>query len=366
MRHLITGGAGFIGSHLAEALLARGDEVQIIDNLATGSMDNVAHLKGKPGFSYVIDTLLNESLLAELVDGADRIHHLAAAVGVQRIIKSPVQTIEVNTRGTEVVLQHAAKKEKRVLFASTSEVYGKSTQLPFSEDGDIVLGTPQRGRWSYACSKALDEFLCIAYWRERSVPTTVLRLFNTVGPRQVATYGMVLPTFVRQALSGQPITVFGNGEQTRCFSSIHDVIRCWLAISDTERSVGGIYNVGSTQEISIAELAAVVKEVTGSQSQILRVPYETAYESGFEDMPRRVPDLQRLRAAVGFAPETPVREIVEEVVQGLDTPDRGRKKASIPTPPTTPALAPWRIARRPTKPPIITPRSATSVSHHPA
>lgn len=368
MRHLITGGAGFIGSHLAEALLRRGDEVHIIDNLSTGSIENVAHLKAHPGFSYTVDTVMSESLLAELIDRADLIHHLAAAVGVQRIIRSAVDTIDVNTRGTELVLRHAAKKRKRVLFASTSEVYGKSQQLPFTESGDIVLGSPQRGRWSYAGSKALDEFLCLAYWREQGVPTTVLRLFNTVGPRQVSSHGMVLPTFVRQAVAGDPITVFGSGEQSRCFASVHDVVRAWLALGDTDRSVGGIYNVGSTHEITIRALAEVVRDSVGSSSPIVQVPYETAYSADFEDMPRRVPDLQRLQAAIGFVPETRVEEMIPEIVAAES--ERAARHAAV----TRSALAPWKSARRPGAP--TTPHSVTSgdvptpddrvVSHHPA
>lgn len=324
MRHLITGGAGFIGSYLAEALLARDEHVHVIDNLSTGSIENLAHLRDHPNFSYTIDTIMNEPLLAELIDGADYVHHLAAAVGVQLIIKSPVRTIETNTRGTELVLEHAAKKSKRVFFASTSEVYGKSRAFPFSEEGDMVLGTPTKGRWSYACSKALDEFLCLAYWHEHSLPTTVLRLFNTVGPRQVGHYGMVLPTFVRQALEERPITVFGTGDQSRCFSAVHDVVAAWIAIADRESTVGQVYNIACNQEVTIEALADLVKEVTGSNSPILKVPYDTAYEAGFEDMPRRVPDVSRLREEIGFSPCTPIREIVESVV----THERARIKKS--------------------------------------
>ncbi len=314
MRHLITGGAGFIGSYLAEALLERGHQVHILDNLSTGCMDNIQHLRRHPQFSYTIDTMFNEPLLAELIDQADQIHHLAAAVGVQLIIKSPVRTIETNTQGTELVLRHAAKKSKRVFFASTSEVYGKSQAFPFTEDGELVLGAPPKGRWSYACSKALDEFLCLAYWNEKSLPTTILRLFNTVGPRQVGHYGMVLPTFVQQALSGKPITVYGSGEQSRCFSSVHDVIDCWIAVSEESSTVGTIYNIGSDQEISINALADLVKRKTNSESEIIKIPYETAYEEGFEDMPRRVPDVQRLRKTVGMAPVTTIERIVDLVV----------------------------------------------------
>lgn len=314
MRHLITGGAGFIGSYLAEALLDRGDDVHILDDLSTGSIENIAHLRDHQRFSYTIDTMMNEPLLAELVDQADQIHHLAAAVGVQLIIESPVRTIETNTHGTELVLRHAAKKGKRVFFASTSEVYGKSRQFPFSEDGELVLGAPPKGRWSYACSKALDEFLCLAYWNEKKLPTTICRLFNTVGPRQVGNYGMVVPSFIRQALEDQPITVHGTGEQSRCFSFVEDVVDCWLALTDRDSTIGKIYNVGSDQEITIRQVAELVKEVTGSASEIVTIPYEQAYERGFEDMQRRVPDLSRLKGEIGRAPTTSIEEIVARVV----------------------------------------------------
>lgn len=318
MRHLITGGAGFVGSHLAEALLARGDQVHVIDNLSTGTIENISHLKVRPGFSYDADSIVNEKLLADRIEDADQIHHLAAAVGVQLVIKSPVRTIETNVGGTELVLKLAAKKSKRVFMASTSEVYGRSTAIPFSEDGELVLGAPSKGRWSYACSKALDEFLCMAYWHERSLPTTIFRLFNTVGPRQVGHYGMVLPTFARQALDGGPITVYGTGQQSRCFSAVEDVIKAWIALSDMESTVGQIYNVGSEQEITIEDLAHIVRDIAGSESEILKIPYETAYEKGFEDMPRRVPRLDRIRDAIGWAPATPIREIVKGVVEAME------------------------------------------------
>ncbi|MFN0060025.1 MAG: NAD-dependent epimerase/dehydratase family protein [Planctomycetota bacterium] len=315
MRHLITGGAGFIGSYLAEALLARGDAVHVLDNLSTGSFENIERLSHHSGYSYTIDSVMNEDRLAGLIDAADQVHHLAAAVGVQLIIRSPVHTIETNTHGTELVLKHAAKKSKRVFFASTSEVYGRSTQFPFSEDGELVLGAPVKGRWSYACSKALDEFLCLAYWHERGLPATIFRLFNTVGARQVGHYGMVLPSFVRQALEGSPITVYGPGTQSRCFSAVEDVVRCWIALSERAGTVGRIFNIGSDQEISIRALAELVQNVTDSSSPILQIPYESAYERGFEDMPRRVPDLTRIRQEIGYAPNTDIRTIVERVYE---------------------------------------------------
>ncbi|MGE3166354.1 MAG: NAD-dependent epimerase/dehydratase family protein [Planctomycetota bacterium] len=341
MRHLITGGAGFIGSYLAEALLERGDQVHVIDNLSTGSIDNIERIRHHPCFSYTIDTITHEPLLAELIDRADHVHHLAASVGVQLIIKSPVRTIETNTYGTELVLKHAAKKSKRVFFASTSEVYGKSQAFPFTEEGDIVLGAPTKGRWSYACSKALDEFLCLAYWHEHSLPTTILRLFNTVGPRQVGHYGMVLPTFVRQALEGRPLTVFGSGQQSRCFSAVQDVVAAWVALTELDVSVGQVYNIASDQEISIGELAELVKETTGSTSPIIRVPYDTAYEMGFEDMARRVPDVTRLRQEIGFSPRTPIRTIVEDVVEY----ERARMAPHSPAPVAEGVLARPRQGR---------------------
>ncbi len=324
MHHLITGGAGFIGSYLADQLIRRGDTVHVLDDLSTGSIKNIAQLREHAGFSYTIDTIINEPLLAECIDEADVVHHLAAAVGVQLIVESPVRTIETNTHGTELVLKHAAKKKKRVIFASTSEVYGKSTQVPFHEDGELVLGAPPKGRWSYACSKAIDEFLCLAYGQELGLPTTICRLFNTVGPRQLGRYGMVVPNFVRQALEGEPITVFGTGEQTRCFSYVDDVVDCWIRVADQPESVGEIYNIGSTEEISIYALAELVREVSGSSSEIEKIPYEDAYAIGFEDMPRRVPDVTKLKALIQRAPDTSIRTIVESVVE------YEREKTAVP------------------------------------
>ena len=296
MRVLITGGAGFIGSHLADAYLQRGDEVLVIDDLSTGTIENIRHLKTNPRFSYTIDSVHNHPVTAELVDQSDIVIHLAAAVGVKLIVESPVRTIETNVRGTEVVLELANKKQKRVLIASTSEVYGLSTDVPFREDGNLVMGATTKGRWSYACSKAIDEFLALAYWRERKLPTTIVRLFNTVGPRQTGRYGMVIPTFVRQALAGRPITVYGNGKQTRCFGYVGDVVGALIKLMDHSDSVGQVFNIGSTEEISILQLAEKVKALTNSASEIVFVPYDEAYEEGFEDMPRRVPDTSKIQA----------------------------------------------------------------------
>ena len=314
MRVLITGGAGFIGSHLADAYLLRGDEVFVIDDLSTGTIENIRHLKDNPRFHYTIDSVHNRPVTAELVDQCDVVFHLAAAVGVKLIVESPVRTIETNVRGTEVVLALANKKQKPVLIASTSEVYGLSTAVPFREDGNLVMGATTKGRWSYACSKAIDEFLALAYWREKKLPTTIVRLFNTVGPRQTGRYGMVIPTFVKQALAGRPITVYGDGKQTRCFGYVGDVVGALIKLMDHSQSVGQVFNIGSTEEISIVDLAEKIKELTHSDSEIAFVPYDDAYEEGFEDMPRRVPDTSKINKLVGFKPEMSLEGILETVI----------------------------------------------------
>jgi len=316
VRVLITGGAGFIGSHLAEALLRDGHQVAVIDDLSTGSIDNIAHLKARPepGFSYVIDTVTNEPLLAELIDASDVVYHLAAAVGVRLIVEEPVRTLETNVHGTEVVLKHANKKKKLVVVASTSEVYGKSTAVPFREDGDLMLGPTMKHRWAYACSKAIDEFLALAYWKERKLPVIVARFFNTVGPRQTGRYGMVLPNFVRQALAGQPITVYGDGSQTRCFGYVGDVVWALVRLVQERRAIGEVFNVGNDREVTIRALAERVKALTDSASAIVTVPYEAAYEAGFEDMHRRVPDLAKIKALIGYEPTVGLDRIIEEVV----------------------------------------------------
>ena len=314
MRVLITGGAGFIGSHLADAYLQRGDDVLVIDDLSTGTIENIRHLKNNPRFHYTIDSVHNQPVTAELVDQSDVVVHLAAAVGVKLIVESPVRTIETNVRGTEVVLALANKKKKRVMIASTSEVYGLSADVPFREDGNLVMGATTKGRWSYACSKAIDEFLALAYWREKKLPTTIVRLFNTVGPRQTGRYGMVIPTFVRQALAGRPITVYGNGKQTRCFGYVGDIVSALIKLMDRLDSVGQVYNIGSNEEISILKLAEKVKELTNSDSEIVFVPYDEAYEEGFEDMPRRVPDITKINELVGFRPEMTLEGILQSVI----------------------------------------------------
>ena len=314
MRALITGGAGFIGSHLSEALLDQGSQVLILDDLSTGSIDNVAHLKGRPGFEYFIDSVNNEPLLAELIDRSDVVFHLAAAVGVKLIVEQPVHTIETNVHGTEVVLKHANKKKKLVVIASTSEVYGKSNDVPFREDADLVLGPTPKHRWAYACSKAIDEFLALAYWKERKLPVIVVRFFNTVGPRQTGRYGMVIPNFVRQALAGEPITVFGDGTQSRAFTHVGDVVDALLKLVAEPRAIGQVINVGTTQEITMAALAERIRELSRSQSVIKFVPYDEAYESGFEDMPRRVPDLERINALIGYDPKQTLDDILIQVI----------------------------------------------------
>ena len=314
MRALITGGAGFIGSHLAERLLAQGHPVSVIDDLSTGSMDNIASAKSNPAFAYHIDTIFNKPLLAELVDSADVVFHLAAAVGVRRIVEFPVRTIETNVKGSELILELAAKKSKRVVITSTSEVYGKSAKVPFCEGDDLVLGSTYNSRWSYAASKAVDEFLALAYYREHKLPVTILRLFNTAGPRQTGHYGMVLPTFVTQALAQAPITVFGNGKQSRCFSHVHDIVNGILACVASERTPGEIFNLGNTEEVTIQALAEKVIELTASRSRIQYVPYEKAYTEGFEDMERRVPDVSKAQQWFGYAPTRSLDNIVRDVI----------------------------------------------------
>ncbi|MHB8753376.1 MAG: GDP-mannose 4,6-dehydratase [Candidatus Acidiferrales bacterium] len=314
MRSLITGGAGFIGSHLAEALLARGDDVFILDDLSTGSVENIRHLKSNSRFHYVFDSLQNRHLLAELVDESEVVFHLAAAVGVRLIVESPVRTIETNVNGTQMVLEAASKKKKLVFTASTSEVYGKSDKIPFQEDSDLVLGPTTKGRWSYAASKALDEFLALSYWKEKKLPVIVARFFNTVGPRQTGRYGMVLPNFVSQALDGPAITIFGTGRQSRCFCDVRDSVQAILRLVDSGKSVGEVVNIGSNQEVTIDALAQLVKQRTASSSPITYIPYDQAYEPGFEDMLRRVPSLEKLQRIAGASPKTPLNTIVDRVV----------------------------------------------------
>ena len=314
MRVLITGGAGFIGSHLSEALLDAGHDVHALDDLSTGAIENIDHLKDRPGFHYTIDTVMNEPVLAEHIDRCDVVFHLAAAVGVKLIVEAPVHTIESNVHGTELVLTHANKKKKLVVIASTSEVYGKSTEVPFREDADLRLGATWKHRWAYACSKAIDEFLALAYWKEKKLPVIVVRLFNTVGPRQTGRYGMVIPTFVQQALAGQPITVFGDGSQSRSFTYVGDVVDGLMRLVGEPKAVGQVFNIGNGEEISIGHLAERIKQMTNSSSPIVAIPYEEAYEAGFEDMPRRVPDITKVRELIGYEPRVQLDEILTRVI----------------------------------------------------
>ncbi len=314
MKVLITGGCGFIGSHLAERLLDRGDRVQVLDDLSTGSMENIEHLIGRPGFSYRIGSALDVPLVSELVDSADVTVHLAAAVGVKLIVERPVHTIETNVRATEVVLGAAARKKKLVVVASTSEVYGKSMSFPFREDQDLQLGPTTHSRWAYACSKALDEWLALAYLREQGVPVIVTRFFNTVGPRQTGQYGMVLPNFAAQAIRNEPITVYGSGDQSRCFGHVRDAVEALLRLMAAPEAIGEVFNVGSTQEVTIRALAEQVRDAAGSTSEIRLIPYGEAYAAGFEDMMRRVPDVSKLERVTGFRPRTSLEEIVRDVV----------------------------------------------------
>lgn len=314
MRALVTGGAGFIGSHLAEALIGAGHHVAILDDLSTGSRENIAHLERHHGFECVIGSVSDERLTESLVQRADIVFHLAAAVGVKLVVDAPIHTIETNVNGTEVVLRHARRHRTRVLVASTSEVYGKSATFPFREDADLVLGPPTKCRWGYAASKLIDEFLALAYWKEHQVPTTVVRFFNSVGPRQCSRYGMVLPNFVRRALSAQPLIVHGDGSQTRSFTWVGDVVSALMALANEPRSIGEVFNVGNDREISIGELAVKVRTLADSDSEIRFVPYTQAYGADFEDMPRRVPDISKLQQLVGYQPKVQLDEIVMRTI----------------------------------------------------
>jgi UDP-glucose 4-epimerase len=311
---LVTGGAGFIGSHLCEALLQRGDEVSVIDDLSTGRIENVAHLQHTKNFRLTVGSILDFSLLESQIEEADLIFHLAAVVGVQKIIEVPVDTIEINVLGSHNVLNLAARYHKLCLVASTSEVYGKSTKYPFTEDDDVVYGPTTKSRWSYACSKAIDEFLALAYHGAQDLPVIIARLFNTTGPRQTGRYGMVLPRFVDQALRGEAITVFGTGRQSRCFADVSDVVRALLMLVEHPQAVGQVFNVGNPEEVSIVDLARLVKNLTGSDSEILLVPYDEAYQPGFEDMHRRVPSIAKLARLTGFKPKLKLHEIIHRII----------------------------------------------------
>jgi UDP-glucose 4-epimerase len=314
MKVLVTGGAGFIGSHLVEELLARGHEVHVIDALTTSARTNLAHLEGNPKLRVTIDTILNEPLMDEAIGETDLVFHLAAALGVRWILERPLESLHTNLRGTDVVLGIADRHRKPVLVASTSEVYGKNDSGPLREDDDRILGSSQMSRWFYATAKAADEALATAYWIERRLPTIAVRFFNTIGPRQTGRYGMVVPRFIGQALRNEPVTVYGDGNQTRCFTYVGDVVKSIIALTETEKAWGDVYNVGRNAEISIADLAGRVIELAGSTSEVVYVPYEEAYASGFEDMRRRVPDVGKLRATIGYAPDTPLDEALRRII----------------------------------------------------
>jgi UDP-glucose 4-epimerase len=315
MKILITGGAGFIGSHLAESLLEKGDEVYVIDNFSTGKLENIRHLFSESKFRLTVGTILDEKTLEPLVEACEQVYHLAAAVGVRLIIEKPVETIETNILGTEIVLKLANIYKRKVLITSTSEVYGKGNHVPFTEEDDRTYGSTSKSRWSYASSKAVDEFLAKAYFHEKKLPVLIARLFNTIGPRQTGSYGMVVPSFVQQALLGHPITVFGNGEQTRSFTYVDDVVSALLELMEHPRALGEVFNVGSTEEISINDLASLVKKLTESQSQIVHIPYEQAFEKGFEDMQRRVPDITKINKLIGFKPTISLEEGIRRIIE---------------------------------------------------
>ena len=322
MRVLVTGGAGFIGSHLTEALLAAGHEVVVLDDLSTGQIGNLAGVGGHSRLEMVEGSVTNETLVRKLVIGADVVYHLAAAVGVRLILERPVGTIETNIVGTETILRAAREGRPRVVLASTSEVYGKNDRVPLSEDDDRVLGPTTKSRWSYACSKAIDEFLGLAYHREYGLPVTIIRFFNTIGPRQTGRYGMVVPCFVRQALDGGPITVYGDGRQSRCFTDVEDTVRATIALSLTPAAVGEVFNVGTTHELTIGALAERVRALAGSDSPIVLVPYDEAYQPGFEDLQRRVPDIRKAERVAGYRPRVSLDETLQRVIGHLR--DTGR------------------------------------------
>ncbi len=312
---LITGGAGFVGSFLAEELLGRGYSILAIDNLSTGKLDNIAHLRDNPDFEFITGTILNEELMDDSIARCQKVFHLAAAVGVRLIIERPVETIETNILGTEIIYKYVNKHKKKVIITSTSEVYGKNNTIPFKETDDSVYGPTIKSRWSYACSKAIDEFLGLAYFHEKKLPVIIVRLFNTVGPRQTGQYGMVVPTFVQQALLGHHLTVFGDGEQTRCFANVRDVVWAMAELAESEEAVGQVFNIGSTELISINDLAKRVKTLSGSDSAIEHVPYDDAYESGFEDMFRRMPDISKVEKAIGFKPRRNLDKTINEIIE---------------------------------------------------
>ncbi|MFC1674323.1 GDP-mannose 4,6-dehydratase [Candidatus Omnitrophota bacterium] len=319
MKALITGGAGFIGSHLADQLINSGTQVTVLDDLSTGRLENIKHLEGKPDFELVVDTILDESLMDKLVEKCDVIFHLAAAVGVELIVKKPLESLTTNIKGSEIALEMAHRYHKKILITSTSEIYGKNVNGPLKEDDDRILGSPLKTRWGYSTAKAVDEMLAYVYWKQKGVPSIIVRLFNTVGPRQTGAYGMVLPRFIEQALGNKPITVFGSGKQSRCFVHVQDVVRAMVKLIGEPMAVGRVFNIGSQEEITIEELAKKIIKITKSGSRIDYLPYEKAYEAGFEDMQRRVPDISRVKKLIGFKPTHSLVEIINDVIGDLKT-----------------------------------------------
>jgi UDP-glucose 4-epimerase len=315
MKFLITGGAGFIGSHLAEEAINNDYSVIALDNLSTGRLENVAHLQNNPNFELVVSTILNENLVDKLVEKCDIVFHLAAAVGVELIVKKPLESLTTNIKGSEIVLEMAHRYHKKVLITSTSEIYGKNINGPSKENDDRILGSPLKTRWSYSTAKAVDEMLAYVYWKEKGVPSIIVRLFNTVGPRQTGAYGMVMPRFISQALKNEPITVYGTGKQSRCFLHVKDAVRALTKLIEEPKAVGEVFNVGSQEEISIEQLAKEIVRLTKSNSRIEYIPYETAYEEGFEDMQRRVPDISKINKLIGFKPTLTLPEIIEDIVK---------------------------------------------------
>ena len=317
MKYLITGGAGFIGSHLAESLLDDGHSVTLLDDFSTGSFANIAHLDEHKELSIIKGDVRDHQLVEECVKDADQVYHLASAVGVQLVVDKPVHTVNTIVHGTSTVLEACSRYRRPVLITSTSEVYGKATKVPFGEEDDSVTGPPSRRRWCYACAKALDEFLALAHWHECRLPVVVVRLFNTVGPRQTGQYGMVIPNFIRQALNNRPIRVFGDGTQSRCFCHVTDVVRGLRGVLGPKETRGELFNIGSQNEVSIEDLAAKIRDFTGSSSEIVKIPYEEAYGEGFEDMRRRVPDITKIKNAIGFEPELSLEDIIRDCVESM-------------------------------------------------
>jgi UDP-glucose 4-epimerase len=317
LRALITGGGGFIGSHLADHLLAVGDEVILLDNLSTGRLENVSHLRARDDVEFVVGSILNVDLMDDVVSRADRVFHLAAAVGVNLIVERPLESLRTNIAGSEIVLEKAHKYSRPILVTSTSEIYGKNTSDHLGEEDDRILGSPLKSRWSYSEAKAIEEILAYTYWREKGLPTFIVRLFNTVGARQTGTYGMVIPRFVQQAIRGEPLTVYGDGNQTRCFCSVLDVVPAMVRVMEEEQAQGRVFNIGGTEEVSISELAQRVIDLVGSESKIRFVPYDEAYEEGFEDMARRVPDITRISNLIGFAPSRTLDDIILDVAAAI-------------------------------------------------